>query len=180
VQVTNARDAKAAQLVADIETAFEDGARLEDGSTLVEANTQPRRYDVATGAVFVAGLQDIVVPLLISICPAEGCLTAKDMAWRAPHGWWRSISFDAGIRTKTLDTQDRRQPDLISFLTGMSINPVSVLRVSGGFYWFENAQSSHWTGQPYVGITLNVLNAAEILGSLGMGDQVGPTTTPVK
>jgi hypothetical protein len=166
-------------VVKDIDEAFENGTRIEDGATLVEGAAQPRRYDVATGVVFVSGIQDIVVPSLISVCGFEGCLRQTDVAWNAKHGWGRALSFDAGIRVKTLDTQDRRHSDKLSFLTGLSYNPVSVLRVSGGFYWFENAQTKNWTGQPYVGVTVNLLNAAELLGSLGLGDQVAPSTSPV-
>jgi hypothetical protein len=169
-----------AGLLKGIDQAFEQGSRVEDGATLIEGAAQPRRYDVATGIVFVGGIQDIVVPTLISICPSAGCLTANEVSWKGKRSWLRALSFDAGVRVKTLDTQDRRQSDKLSFLTGLSYNAASVLRLSGGFYWFENAQTKNWTGQPYVGVTLNVLNAAEILGSLGLGDQVAPSTNTVK
>ena len=174
------QESRDAAILKGLEQAFENGSRVEDGATLIEGAAQPRRYDVATGVVFVSGIQDIVVPTLISICPAAGCLKANEVSWKGKNNWLRALSLDAGVRVKTLDTQDRRQSDKLSFLTGLSYNPVSVLRVSGGFYWFENAQSHNWTGQPYVGVTFNVLNAAEILGSLGLGDQVGPSTEKVK
>jgi hypothetical protein len=168
-----------ARLVADVATVTERTLRTEVGSALVKGAQRPRRYDVATGMVYVSGIKDIVVPTLVSVCFSTGCLTAKEVAWSAPSGWLRALSLDAGVRLKTLDTQDPRQSDKISFVLGLSYNPVSLLRVSAGFYAFENAQTKNWNAQPYVGLTLNVLSAAEILGALGLG-KATPTVGPVE
>ncbi|MEY2936798.1 MAG: hypothetical protein RL033_7547 [Pseudomonadota bacterium] len=176
------RDSKDAAWIAQLDklksritAAVERTSRVEIGALLVAGGVQPRRYDIATGAVFAAGIKDVVVPLLISICPAAGCLKQNEVAWSAPWGWLRAISADAGIRAKTLDTQDPRQSDKLSFLLGLSYNPVTVLRVSLGGYAFENAQGrKSWNVVPYVGITFNVLNAAELLGGLGLSSQFEP------
>jgi hypothetical protein len=163
------------QLKSRITALVEQTSRVEVGSLLVAGGVQPRRYDIATGAVFVSGIKDIVTPMLISICPAAGCLEQDEVAWSAPMGWWRALSVDAGIRVKTLDTQDARQSDTLSFLLGVSYNPVTVLRISVGGYAFENAQErKHWNLVPYTGITFNILNAAELLGGLGLSSQFEP------
>jgi hypothetical protein len=176
---TNSKDAawiaQLDKLKGRITAAVERTSRVEVGALLVAGGVQPRRYDIATGAVFAAGIKDIVVPLLISICPAAGCLKQNEVAWSAPWGWLRALSVDAGIRAKTLDTQDPRQSDKLSFFLGLSYNPVTVLRLSCGGYAFENAQGrKSWNVVPYVGITFNVLNAAELLGGLGLSSQFEP------
>jgi hypothetical protein len=168
-----------ARLVAEIETATERTLRTEVGSTLVQGADRPRRYDIATGVLYVGGIKDMIVPTLVSICFSTGCLAAKEVAWGANSGWVRAFSVDAGVRLKTLDSQDPRQLDKISFVMGVSFNPVSLLRLSAGYYAFENAQTKNWNAQPYFGVTLNILNAAEILGALGLGEAT-PKVDPVK
>ena len=170
------------EMLAEIDTALESTTRQEIGSTLLEGAAQPRRYDIATGVIYVAGLHDAVVPMLITICGWEGCLAPDDVFWDAAHGFGRAWSLDAGIRAKTLDTQDPRQGDTISFALGLSFNPVTVLRFSMGLYAFENAANHehHWNMQPYIGVTFNVLNAASLLGGLGLGEDLAPTATPVE
>jgi hypothetical protein len=172
-------------LLKGLDTAFAENGWEKDGATLIKGAAKPRRYDIATGALYVPQLEDVIVPTLISICAWEGCLDPTEVAWDAPHGWGRAFSIDAGVRLKTLGTQDRRQSDTISFFMGLSVNPVSVLRVSGGMYAFENAQRNDdgdhpWQFVPYVGVTLNVLNAATLLGSLGLNSDLSPTATPVE
>jgi hypothetical protein len=179
------RAALLALLVNGLDTAFAEGGRNEDGATLVKGAAKPRRYDVATGVVYVHRLEDVIVPSLIAVCGWEGCLDTNEVPWTAKNGWYRAFSLDAGIRMKTLGTQDRRQSDTLSFLVGASFNPISVLRVSGGMYAFENAQKKSdgtmpWQLVPYVGATLNVLNAAAVLGSLGLNQDLSPTASPVE
>jgi hypothetical protein len=127
----------------------------------------------------------MVMPTLVAVCAWEGCLASTEVAWNAKNGWGRAVSFDAGIRVKTLDTQDRRQSDKLSFLIGLSVNPVSVFRVSAGVYMFENAQakadgSQAWNATGYVGLTVNVLNAADILSGIALNRDLPLTTNPVK
>jgi hypothetical protein len=167
-------------LVKDVTVAIERASLVEPGSTLIAGGLKPRRYDIATGAVFVTGLQDLVLPTVIAVCGWEGCLRQNEVWWDAHNGFVRSLSLDAGIRVKTLDTQDPRQSDKLSFLFGLSWNPVSVLRLSAGGYAFENAQTRNWNLVPYVGVTFNVLNAAELLGGLGLGPQFAPTPIDTK
>lgn len=176
-QAESDKQAELSALSSDITGTLEETLSNEVTSTSITGADRPRRYDVSTGAVFVTGLQDWVVPTFISMCLSHGCLKPDEVSWTAPRGGLRMISLDVGVRTKTLDTQDARQSDKVSFLFGASLNPLSVLRVSGGMYTFENAQTKNWNARPYVGFTLNILNAAELLGNLGLSNQVPPSTS---
>jgi hypothetical protein len=167
-------------LVGAVVVAFERANLVQPGSTVVAGGQKPRRYDISTGAIYVGGIHDVIVPMMISICGWEGCLKQDEVAWEGPHGWQRAFSVDAGIRVKTIDTPDPRPSGTLSFVGGLSFNPISVLRLSGGGYAFENGQTGNWNLEWYCGITFNVLNAAEILGGLELGPQFAPKPIDTK
>jgi hypothetical protein len=165
-------------LVKGAVVAVERASVVQPGSTIIAGGLKARRYDISTGVVYVRGLRNMVIPTMISVCGWEGCLKQNEAMWDAPNGGGRSFSLDAGIRVKTLGTKDPRQSDdnTPSFVMGLSWNPLSVFRLSAGAYVFENAQTRNWNMQPYIGATFNVLNAAELLGGLGLGPQFAPLT----
>jgi len=162
------RTALRAELKSRIEVLEQD----QLGSVILAASGEKRTYDVSTGVVYVGGLEDVVVPIMIAACPlGGGCLRRGETVVT---GGLRSISADLGIRAQTLDKPDPRGRDALSFLLGASINPIYFLRISAGFYTFENAQSAKWNVTGYVGTTVNILQAAELFGVVGLGTPAAP------
>jgi len=137
-------------------------------------------FDVATGVLYVADLEDVVVPVLVSVCPLGGCLRSGEVTrlplqkptWSTARTWayWfaHSLSVDLGIRAVVLDSTNWRQKGKVALLFGASWNPVDVVRFSAGSYFFDDAKNGKWSHTWYMGITLNLLHAAEILGPLGI------------
>lgn len=145
------------------------------GSVVLQENGEKRIYDVSTGVVYVAGLDDTVVPILISVCPVPGgCLHKGEAFFDSPTTAARGLSVDLGVRAQTLDKSDPRNSGALAFLLGASWNPLFFVRVSGGLYNFENAQTDNWNVAGYVGATVNVLQAAELLGVVGLGTPSAP------
>lgn len=129
-------------------------------------NVKPRRrWEFTTGVVYVGDLDDVVAPLLLSVCPA-GCLRADEDIFSAP--FWSAWSVDFGVAAATLDTPNPRSGGL-ALMVGASFNPVSILRIAGGINVYENQRSLDIAAAPYVGFTADVLTAAEVIAPLGLG-----------
>jgi hypothetical protein len=136
---------------------------------LLKIEAKRRWYDVSTGFVYVGGVRDVIVPTLLSICPKRCMKTDSGSSdyW----GYRHNFSADFGVKAAILDKdQDERHKDTIGFLLGASYNPIDIVRISAGMYLFENGASEQrdWNVNGYAGITVNVLQAAELLGALGM------------
>ncbi|HTB78883.1 MAG TPA: hypothetical protein VK762_36820, partial [Polyangiaceae bacterium] len=149
--------------------------RDEIGSALVlEGGTQGRLYDVSTGVVYLPNIQEWVMPILIAVCPfGGGCLRSNESIFSGVP-LYRSFSLDFGVRAQTLGRTDPRDQTNPAFLLGLSLNPVAFVRVSAGGYFFQNSQTGNKNSVPYVGVTLNVLEAASVLPVLGLGPPSAP------
>lgn len=147
------------------------------GSLLLERSQEKRYWDFATGAAYVVNLDDTVVPILLAFCPWT-CLRRGE---NLTDGLLRTLSFDVGTRTGVIDKNtDPRHLDRPGLLIGGSINPFYFVRASFGLYGFENAQTNHWNNAFYMGVTVNVINAVELLGPLGIGGGNMETKEPEK
>ena len=115
-------------------------------------------------------LNDMMMPLMLTFCPADGCLRPGETFYSNTATLGHSFSLDVGVRTNTLDTEmDRRHLDRPGFMVGVSWNPFYFLRGSFGMYMFDNALSADWNQALYLGVTINVLHTAQLLGVLGLG-----------
>lgn len=166
-RMTELKEARMAELTLSVVEQRLTLRRDETASALLRLEARRRMYDTVTGLVYVAGLDDVVIPTLLSICP-WGCLkTDKGTSdyFTSSHVW----SVDFGVKVATLDAKvDPRHDGAIGLLIGASYNPIDVVRVSAGAYVFENAQTNAWNATAYAGISVNVLHAAELLGVLGI------------
>jgi hypothetical protein len=139
------------------------------GSVLLERSAVRRYWDVATGAVYIGKVDDTAIPAMLAFCPAT-CLRRGETMWG--NGFERlanGVSFDVGARVGVYDKNtDARHLDRPGFFIGGSVNPFYFFRASAGMYMFENAQTERWNQTWYVGATINVVHAAEMLGPLGL------------
>lgn len=149
--------------------------RDELGSVIVAGGGERRIYDISTGVVYLVGLDDTITPVLIAACPiGGGCLSKGEHFYDSGTNVGRSFSFDFGVRAQTLDKPDPRAKDALAFLLGASWNPIYFARLSAGTYNFENAQTGRWNWGIYGGLTVNVLQAVELLGVVGLGSPAAP------
>lgn len=139
--------------------------QVERGAAKLTSVKPRRRWEFTTGVVYVVDLDDVVAPLLLSVCPA-GCLRADEDIFSAP--FWSVWSLDFGVAAATLDTPNPRSGGL-ALMVGASFNPVSILRIAGGVKVYENQRSLEIAAAPYFGVTADVLTAAEVLAPLGLG-----------
>lgn len=144
-----------------------------------EPEPAKRRYwNTNTGFVYVTGLDDIVMPLFVSICPWS-CLERDELPLDDKGKRFTSgLTADFGIKAATIDgvNQDPRVGDGPTFMVGASVYPLlPVVRLSAGATVFENTESRRWNTTPYVGATLDVIQAAELLNFLGFGVPKPPT-----
>jgi hypothetical protein len=136
-----------------------------EGKVLLEQSQQRRYWDFSTGAVYVRGVDNVVLPLFLSYCPASCFRRGEDVTDR----FLSSLSIDIGTRAGVLDDKvDTRHADRAALLLGGSFNPLYFLRFSTGMYAFDNAQTDNWNQTWYVGGTINVIHVAEMLGPLGI------------
>lgn len=151
--------------------------RSDISTSLLKLEARRRWYDASTGLLYVGGLDDFIMPTMLSVCPF-GCMKTdqgtQDYGW-SPH----VLSVDFGVKAATLDEHmDPRHEDRLGLLLGVSYNPIDVVRLSGGAYLFENRQTNDWNATYYAGITVNVLHAGELLGAIGIKSIPKATITP--
>ncbi len=135
------------------------------GTANLEDKQDRRRWEFTTGVLYSFELDDVVAPLIASVCPC-GCLRA-DEPYPGKENFCRTVGLDFGIVAATLDARDPRSGEL-AFVLGASWNPLSVLRVSGGAHLYENRLTQQWGASPYLGLTADLLAAAAILAPLGI------------
>ncbi|HEY8944291.1 MAG TPA: hypothetical protein VIM73_08510 [Polyangiaceae bacterium] len=139
------------------------------GSVLLERSAVRRYWDVATGTVYIGEVDDTAIPAMLAFCPAT-CLRRGETMWGNDfQRFANGLSFDVGARVGVYDKNtDARHLDRPGFFVGGSLNPFYFFRASAGMYMFENAQTERWNQTWYVGATINVVHAAEMLGPLGL------------
>jgi hypothetical protein len=125
--------------------------------------------------VYVSGIDEYVMPVVIAVCPFGGCMRGTENVFTDKSvSRLRTLSFDFGVRATTLNRTDPRDKGGTAFLTGLSWNPIAFVRLSAGEYFFENTLTTNKNTGMYVGITLNVLEAAGVLGALGLTTPAAP------
>jgi len=134
----------------------------------LEADVERRGYSLSSGATYLLGLNDLVYPVMVSVCPA-GCLRGGEQFWAASNGFSRSISFEAGIVAVTADQfDDARKRGGPGFMAGLSWQAVAPFRLSGGTLFFENKETRSWQFDGYLGVTLDAVKAIELMGLFGI------------
>lgn len=148
------------------------------GVALLEQGADKRLYQAATGVVYVAKLDQFIMPLMMSYCLVDGCLRRGKTIFdggQVKH----LVSVDLGVRAKTIGDSDPRDNGTIGFLVGISLNPLLFARLSAGAYVFENSQTTRWNSVPYIGVSADLLHAVELLGVTGLGVPQAPQVTSV-
>lgn len=166
-----------AELTGEIDRIVVELTQEQSGKVLIKKSAERRYWDVATGAVYVGDLEDVLTPVMIAFCPV-GCLRKGEhmFEWSANLG--RAWSLDIGTRVGVWDNDtDPRHLDRPSFLVGASVNPFYFFRGSAGMYAFDNAQTGDWNRAWYVGATINLIHAADFLGPLGLSPPTVETKT---
>lgn len=152
------------------------------GQVLIEQGPERRSYEASTGMAYLGGLDEVVMPLMFSYCPFDGCIRRGHVAWDDTELWRHTITLDVGVRAKTIGDEDARDNGDLGLLAGASFNPFYFVRASAGAYFFENSATRNWNTTWYAGVTFDVLHAAELLGFLGLGVPEAPkvlkTTMP--
>ena len=138
------------------------------GLALLEQDAEKRRFQASTGIVYVGGLDQVVMPLMISYCVWDGCIGNGKTIFDAG-SWKHLLSVDIGARAQVVGEQDPRDDGASAFLAGVSLNPLMFVRASVGAYVFENSQTKNWNTNVYVGVSADVLHAVELLGVTGLG-----------
>lgn len=138
------------------------------GLALLEQDAEKRRFQASTGIVYVGGLDQVVMPLMISYCVWDGCIGNGKTIFDAG-SWKHLLSVDIGARAQVVGERDPRDDGASAFLAGVSLNPLMFVRASVGAYVFENSQTKNWNTNVYVGVSADVLHAVELLGVTGLG-----------
>ncbi len=171
-------------LVPDVESWVQDVEVSLAREAAVNARA-PSPFGVATGVVYVPALDAYQIVTTASVCAFRGCylegesvFTGYDsMPWgpdrKGPGAGAvmrhlvRSFSFDLGARIGVLgkpELRDPRDTGDIGLLTGFGWTPVSVIRVSAGWYHFQDQLEGGWRHPSYVGITFSLDDAAQLMG----------------
>ena len=149
----------------------------ERATDILKQEGSRRDFDVASGVVYVADLDEWVVPTFIAWCP-WGC-HRPDAGFDRFRNWF---SVDAGLRTTMIDSGSKVDPrhdtGTVSPMLGVSLNPASFFRASVGSYYFNNKESGNWNFRPYFGITLDIVRLGEITKLIGLGDPPTPKLEP--
>jgi hypothetical protein len=76
----------------------------------IEVDEKRRWFDVSVGVAYVPGLDDVIVPTLVSVCPLAkfGCLRNGRKFWDSGWNALSSVSFDIGMRSTTVGNVDPR------------------------------------------------------------------------
>lgn len=135
---------------------------------LLDMDRERRWFDTSTGVVWTGDIRDFVVPLYLAFCPFDGCLRKGEKFWDSG-AFWHSVSIDVGIPTAILDTPDRRHDGSLGFLVGASWNPFYIVRLSVGYYVYENELTTNPNHTWYAGVTINLIHASELFGVFGWG-----------
>lgn len=152
--------------VGDLDTAVRTLTTEQTAEQIYKQEARRRMYDAATGIVYVLGLDDVVLFNAISVCPG-GCLRQDDGTDEyglGSHTWAIDLGVGVGIEDQH---PDPRHDDAVGIFLGSSWNPVDVVRLSHGLYWFENQQTEEWNVSVYAGVSVNILHAAALLGIVG-------------
>ena len=113
------------------------------------------------------------IPILASICwSSSGCQT-KGVG--SGMGVFTYLSADLGVKLAFLGEKNPRESSP-SFLAGLGVTPIYATHLSIGINAFDNPQTKRVNVAPYLSITLDLVNGADILGALGMGK---PSVEPI-
>lgn len=148
-----------------------------DARDILKQEGSRRDFDIASGLVYVAELDEWVVPMLVAWCP-WGCHRPESGFDDFRNMW----SVDAGFRVRTLDsgaTIDRRHDTgTASLMLGLSLNPASFFRLSVGDYIFNNSQTRNWNSRLYFGFSMDLVRLAEVSKLVGLGEPPKPKIEP--
>ncbi|NNB87399.1 hypothetical protein HJC10_30575 [Corallococcus exiguus] len=154
-------------------------------SQFLHSEAERRGYSISSGAVYLFGLNDLVYPVAISICPIGGCLRGDEQFWHnSGKNVWRSFSAEVGVAAVTADKfDDARRRGGPGFLLGLSWQGLAPFKLSGGSLVFENQENRRWQVDGYFGLTLDAAKAVEMMGLFGINvptqlKSVGSKTTP--
>lgn len=147
------------------------------GLDILKGDVGTRLYEILTGVVYAPGLGDLAMPILVSICPFNGCRDPKEPMWSSARTVGQSFSFDFGVRASTLDTPSARAGEF-GFMFGASVSVFPLVRFSGGVLVFEDPTVKEVRFDGYWGLTLDLVSAVELLGVTGLRIPTAPVVNP--
>lgn len=150
-------------------------------SDILEAEAERRGYSLSSGAVYLTGLNDLVYPVAVSVCPVLGCLRGDEQFWFSKSSFVRSFSAEIGIAAVTADNHDdARRRGGPGFLLGLSWQALAPFKLSGGTLFFENQETRGWQFDGFLGVTLDAAKAVEMMGLFGIAVPVQLKSTGSK